>query len=175
MMSSLASRTLSSMTDGEYREALVAISAVAAVVWSGGLIAYQIKRNATRIFGANEVMATAFVLPLIALMSDRTDLQIVGLGAALAFGVNGIRTVSWLVKNEKAWRPKIATAIERQEHFQEAWDAGVSTIFTFLLVIGFWSVSRWPTLEQVSRISILSLIGGYRLLVEIMYNSPDKK
>ncbi|HTU70332.1 MAG TPA: hypothetical protein VMF11_08400 [Candidatus Baltobacteraceae bacterium] len=73
--------------------ALLAVGSISAVVWTGALIAFQLKGTSPRLSGAFSLLEYAFIAPLVALLMQGGTLRVVAVIATLAFIALSLRQV----------------------------------------------------------------------------------
>jgi hypothetical protein len=74
---------LCALTIDEYKDALIAIASVAAVIWTGAIIGLQLKGLLIELLGCMAMLQTAFIGALFVLLSSPLALHLVAIGFAL--------------------------------------------------------------------------------------------
>lgn len=72
---------------------LLAVGSISAVVWTGALIAFQLKGTSPRLSGAFSLLEYAFIVPLVALLVQGGTLRVIAVIATLAFIALSLRQV----------------------------------------------------------------------------------
>jgi hypothetical protein len=159
----------------ELRDALFAIASAGAVVWTGGLIAFQIRGIQVELGSALEYLRFAFVAPLVALIASPAVVRTV----ALIFVLFYIRRVYVHFKfvddligrfldydsvQDHAWHRAMARA------WRFAWVVGTTAIATLVACI---AVFLYPSHLVVSWSSLLTLVGGLQFISAAVERPPN--
>ncbi|HTD37672.1 MAG TPA: hypothetical protein VK669_09165 [Candidatus Limnocylindrales bacterium] len=90
----------------DYKEALIAIASVAAVVWTGGLIAMQIRnQGSVSLIGGLDLLQTAFVGPTLALFAVGLPLRVITLMFALFYLFQAVNRMRYAWNLRRQSRP----------------------------------------------------------------------
>ena len=155
------------LNEAEVRETLLAIASIAVVVWTGGVIAIQIKELSGNIVGTNDLLQFAYIAPVTALLASPATLQLIGGAFAMLFawiGVGYMRSAMAAMPGAKNFWD---LPIEAQEIFKYG---AFNTLITLFCLIFVYSPGR----VTVAWLSLLCLFLGLQRLIGILYGDPDK-
>jgi len=102
---------------------LIAVGSISVVVWTGALIAFQLKGTSVQLSGALSLLEYAFIAPLAALLFQGGALRVIAALATLAFVALILRQallyfiIKWLINKTAAGDPDrefLATAFGRR-------------------------------------------------------------
>ena len=158
---------------GENQVALIAISSVAAVIWTGGIIAITIKRPDYKLISGNDLLGFAAFAPLAALIGSGVPLRILLLVFGLFYFFVAVRYIriagklrQFADKGIKHWKGvSVATGAMAVRNY--------GLIMLTSLVAYFLPVI-WPTQTCVAWCAGTMLFLGYQFLLSTLYVTPDK-
>lgn len=161
---------------------LAVIVGLAAVIWTGGLIAYQIKKyGLARTFGLNFAQ-TAFMFALVSMFMDPLAFRYVITAFGLLYTVLSLRYI-WLYRNLE-WTSKRSTWFDkrtwRQRYTLEdgqwekiSMDARLSSYFTLGSMIFFVLGIIYPYQRSVVWIATACTFLAYQIVIWVFNNLED--
>jgi len=158
-------------------DALIAIASVSAVVWTGGLIAWQIKAWTLSRNFALDMLQTAFMASIISLVAHPPTFRIVATFFLLYYGIGSIVGLA-KNRNGDTWNkwfgkkyPNITTAEQRENVAKSNREYSAFTMGTMV----YYAVAIvWPYPTVVAWLSALLIYNGYQKLNEHFSVAPDK-
>ena len=155
--------------------ALFAIASVSAVVWTGGLISWQIKQWNLYIPVSLDLVQTAFMGAIFGLFVHPLTFRYLATGFLVLFTVQSIASL-WLNRNHNYVKNKFATTFTLTD---ERWDAVAKVNRTYATItlcsmILYVMIIVWPYPTVIAWFATIALFVGYQLIIGFMNSTPDK-
>lgn len=160
----------------DLRDALLAIASVGAVVWTGGLIALQLRGLFVEIGSALEYLRFSFIAPLFALVGDGAIVRTV----ALLFIVFYVRRVFVHFRTFRLMAKAIESVAGTNVHFDGMAVEIAQRIFrvqgttAVASLVACVLVLSYPSKAVVSWSSLLALLGGLQFISSALLNRKLK-
>lgn len=162
---------------GRQDNALIAIASVSAVAWTGGLVAYQIKRYTVGRAFALDILQASFMGCVFGLFMTPLTLRYVATAFtlfyvyssvyALLFQYKNIESVRKRLKGEAKTLPDDVVDKIRETGRRYAW-------LTLASMIAYVAIIVWPYPETLAGVAALLLFAGYQTVVWQLNTAPDK-
>jgi hypothetical protein len=163
-----------------YKDALIAVASVAAVVWTGGLITMQLKKTSVVLMNGLDYLQTAFMGSMLALFASGVWLRVI----VLAFGVYYIQLAfQQLILARKLWLchtdgEEIVTinpdGVPRSVACGPYAKALVQYVFwTLVSILGYVAIFVWPTRFAMSIFTWTILYVGMQMVLIRLYTAID--
>jgi hypothetical protein len=141
---------------GEAKEALDVSASIAAVIWAGALIAFQIKRVSIELRGALLLLEYAFIGPLLALFTAGAVIRTLALVAVLYCLGRAIRHAIFFRANRRA----ASRAGEAVPHV-----LSFPSVYVGICALGSLAVLVYPVNVTVAWASLGGVVGGLNLVI----------
>ncbi|MEA2784880.1 MAG: hypothetical protein QOF71_984 [Candidatus Eremiobacteraeota bacterium] len=140
---------------GEAKEALTLSASIAVVIWSGALIAFQIKRVSIELRGALLLLEYAFIGPLLALFTTGAVIRTLALVAVLYCSGRAIRHAIFFLADRAA-----SQALEPAPHV-----LNFPSVYVGICAVGSLAVLFYPVQVTVAWASLGGVVGGLNLVI----------
>ena len=148
----------SSMPDGgEAKDALIVSASIAVVIWTGALIALQIKGMATELRGALLLLEYAFIGPLLALFTAGAVIRTLALVAVLYCLGRAIRHAIFFLASRRAVLGTGRVPVSHVLNFP--------SVYVGICALGSLAVLVYPVNVTVAWASLGGIVGGLNLVL----------
>lgn len=159
----------------DYKDALIAIASVAAVLWTGGLITMQLRKGSIALGNGLDFLQNAFMGTALALFVVGVPLRIVVLAFGIFYTVKSLRELSQGVRLRRIARrqgPRTIVITDLGAAYAEPYGkASVQYSATTLLsMLGYVGVIVWPTQLSVCIFGWLMMYLGLQLILVRLYD-----
>lgn len=142
---------------GEAKDALIVSASIAVVIWTGALIAFQIKGISIELRGALLLLEYAFIGPLLALFTAGAVIRTLALVAVLYCLGRAIRHAIFFLANRRAASRNARGTVPHVLNFP--------SVYVGICALGSLAVLVYPVNVTVAWASLGGVVGGLNLVL----------